>query len=342
MVPRIAVNARFRYRAMSGVERYARQITEILGQKIRLLAPQCSLQGVLGHLWEQFALPLLLHPQEILWSPANTGPLVVSRQVLTLHDISFLEHPDWYSRSFTVWYRWMIPRLVGRTRALITDSSFSKERIRAAFHVNEEKIHVVPCGVDAGVFFPRDADEIDRVRARFHLARPYMLTVGSPSRRKNIAHLMKIWSRQEEDHRGIELVVVGSSNPRLRSVPQFAWPENFHWLQGVNDCDLAALYSGAQAAIFPSQAEGFGLPLLEAMACRTPVLAADSGAYPEVIGNAGILFNPWKSDRLVDCIQALHRDAALRERLAESGFERSRLFSWENSAAGIYEVLENA
>src|SRR3972149_5562972 len=111
MAGRILVNGRFQSVPKTGVQRYAHELTQRLGDKVTLLAPERAARGTPGHLWEQFALPRQLQPNDLLWSPANTGPLPVANQVVTIHDLSALDHPEWYTPPFAAWYGYLLPRL---------------------------------------------------------------------------------------------------------------------------------------------------------------------------------------------------------------------------------------
>jgi hypothetical protein len=142
----IVVNARFLARRVTGVERYARAIAVRLGPDIQLAHPPIEGAAV-GHLWEQCGLPAQRRATDLLWSPANTGPVAVRRQVVTIHDVSPIDHPEWFHPRFAAWYRQLMPRLA--RRAVLTVSELSRGRIAAPLGMDPAKIDVIPCAVDA-------------------------------------------------------------------------------------------------------------------------------------------------------------------------------------------------
>ncbi len=339
---RVAVNARSLGRRTTGVERYAREVTRRLDGRCRAIVPSRSLPGVAGHAWEQLVLPARLRGGELLWSPANTGPLLVSRQVLTLHDASFVSHPEWFDRKFALWYRLFVPVLLRRVAAVVTDSCFSMEQISRSFRIAPEKIRVVACGVDAGAFHRRSSEEQSAVRKKLDIEGDIVLTVGSLTRRKNLSRLFQAWRRGGFSSRGSALVVVGEAGKSFNGAGYRELPAGVRLISGLADDELAALYSAALVSIFPSLEEGFGLPLLESMACGTPVLAARAGAYPEVMGEAGVFFDPLDENSIEAGLCLLLEDPQRREALAAAGLERSSRFDWETTAGGVWEVLQHA
>ena len=159
----VVVNGRFLSQPVTGVQRYAIEVTRRLEGRIRFAKPRMAGRGAAGHVWEQLVLPRYLTPGDLLWSPANTGPVRVPSQVVTIHDLSVIDHPEWFGRRFAAWYRWLLPRLARTVRVVLTDSEFSKSRIRSEFGLPELRVIVVQPGVDArfGLFPP---DRFDGVR----------------------------------------------------------------------------------------------------------------------------------------------------------------------------------
>src|SRR5580704_5775802 len=158
---------------ITGVQRYLLGLLRHLPASLDSVKPSQALLGIKGHLWEQFYLPTQLQ-NRLVWSPGNTGPLGVSRQVLTVHDAATLDHPEWFERKFALWYNALLPRLVRKVRAIITVSHFSKERIVQLTNVQPERVHVIPNGVEPR-FRPANPETINQVRTRFELTNPYLL-----------------------------------------------------------------------------------------------------------------------------------------------------------------------
>ena len=257
MASPIYVNGRALGHIVTGVERYATEIVKQLHDKIQIVKPRVASSGIKGHLWEQITLPATISKDALLWSPANTGPLRVANQVLTLHDISVLEHPEWFNPSFSAWYRFLLPRLVKRVHMIITVSEFSKGRMVEVLGVSEEKVLVIPNGIDHELFYPRDFVETQAVKAKYNIEQDYVVSVGSLQPRKNLNRLFEAWQKVSARFPDIELVVVGVEGAVYRGRGYVAIPSNVRFLGRIPDSDLVALYSGAMACIQPSLYEGF-------------------------------------------------------------------------------------
>jgi glycosyltransferase involved in cell wall biosynthesis len=278
----------------------------------------------------------------LLWSPANTGPLSITNQVLTVHDLGSLEHPEWYNAKFAAWYRWLLPKLIKRVRRVITISRFSQERLVAVTGAEQSKITVVPGGVDVR-FHPRDPSEIALMRAKVGIPSPhYILTLGAMEPRKNLRRLLAAWglcvSRLPKE---VWLVVAGASAPSnvFRPLDMGDIPPRVHFAGSVSEENLPALYSGALAFAYVSVYEGFGLPALEAMAAGTVPIVAGNSSLPEVVGDAGLHVNPYEVEQIASAIQRLINDSQLRDTLTQRAAAQSSLFKWERTAALTWKVL---
>jgi len=332
----IVVNGRFRNRPMNGVGRYASEILRQWdGHPVDVISPRRPLRGIGGHLWEQCVLPGRAHG--LLWSPANTGPVMVARQVVTIHDLSPFDGPQWFSPVFVLWYRSLLPVLARRSQRVLTGSTFSRDRLLACFKLPPEKVVVASPGVDSSHFHPVD---VAPVRALHALPETYLLFVGSLDPRKNLPLLLRAWEILRPKFPNLALVIAGGSAPIFRGGTTSRVAKDAQFLGPVADSELPALYSGAAALVMPSLYEGFGLPVLEAMACGTPVICSTAGALPETVGNAAILFDPGDVGSLAGAIDNVLRDDTLRELLRQKGFERSAASSWRLTAQKIWDVLE--
>jgi glycosyltransferase involved in cell wall biosynthesis len=333
----VIVNGRSLMRRLTGVERFTVQVLRQLKGRVRVIQPPPALAGPLGHAWEQLYLPLAMRPGAVLWSPANTGPLAISRQIITIHDLSPLDHPEWFHPAFARLYHTLLPRLVARSLAVVVPSCFTRERLLAYPWARQAAIFVVPAGVDRAFFYPRSPDEVDAVSLHYGLQGEYFLAVGSLQPRKNLTALLDAWKTLAASRPHLSLVVVGASASHFHSQDLEPTPSGVHFLGYVPDRDLPALYSGAQALVCPSLYEGFGLPLLEAMACGTPVAASNCGALPELAEGCSLLFDPRRPQAIADCLTGLAEDPRLRGELACSGLERSRSYDWGRTAQSIWE-----
>src|SRR6266481_1050894 len=201
------VNLRTLGYGITGVQRYLLSLLPHMPAQLNSVKPSSALQGIKGHIWEQVYLPTQLH-RRLLWSPGNTGPIAVSRQVLTVHDASSLDHPEWFERKFALWYSALLPPLIRKVRAIITVSHFSKDRIIRFTVVEPERIHVIFNGVDRR-FRPMDPATAKESVTRLGLTGPYILFVGSLEPRKNLKMLLKTWQLGGFD--GATLAVAGAT-----------------------------------------------------------------------------------------------------------------------------------
>jgi len=329
MAPQVVINGRFLARRVSGVERYGREILRCIGEECHL--ESTLQQGWRGHAWEQFMLPTRLKQKSVLWSPANTGPLMVQRQVLTIHDLSPLEHPEWFHASFAAWYRLLLPILARRVGGVFTPSEHVKQKVIRRFGITE--VHVTPNGVNHSVFHP------GAKQARFDLPKNYVLFVGTLEPRKNLGQLLQVWDEIRDNFREMWLMIVGVAGNVFKSIHVARNMERVQFLGYVDDQTLAGLYANASLFVLPSQDEGFGLPALEAMASGTPVIASDGGALPEVVGDAGMMFCLSDPDILKNTLTACLSNAGLRTELRRKGLERAQKFSWQTTAEIVWKNL---
>jgi len=343
-VHEIVINVRAQAAPLTGVQRYILEMCDQLKERVQHIGPCWKLLGFAGHFWEQLILPGKLNGH-LLWSPANTGPLQVENQVVTIHDVAPLDHPEWFSSRFANWYRWLIPRLVKRVRRIITVSNFSKTRLLELTGVEEARIIVIPNGVNAR-FFSRSAAEIESVKRRLGVATPrYLLSLGSIEPRKNLPTLLTAWSRCQpllgED---MTLVIAGGRGARriFRGVATTHLPPQVCLLEAVSDEWLPALYSGSTAFIYPSIYEGFGMPVAEAMSTGSVPIVSNCTALPEVVGGAGLLIDPLNVEELADAVLKICDDDTLRRGLSNQAKVESARFRWEQAAHLALTVLEQA
>ncbi len=339
----VVINTRILGSHVTGVQRYTLELLNRFPDQFETVAPARNLSGVKGHLWEQLLLPAAVRGK-LLFNPSNTGPLSVKRQVVTMHDVVPLDHPEWLNPRFAAWYRFLTPRLVRRVAHVITISEFSKQRLLANTKLDEANVTVIPNGVDSR-FRPLSEESAWATLADLNLpSRHYVLCVGSLEPRKNLPRLLQAWSRiQASVPDDIWLVLTGKKgNARVFAdeAGLNRLPPRVHLTGHVPDDALPALYAGALAFAFPSVYEGFGLPPLEAMASGVPVLTGNRASLPEVIGEAGMMVDPYDVDALAEGLRALVDDENLRKELSIKGLERARQFSWDKTAARTLDILQ--
>lgn len=327
---------------ITGVQRYTSEIyTSWLddGKPIRLVKPEHSLHGVIGHLWEQVVLPINLKQKEILWSPSNTGPLLIENQVLTIHDTVPFDHPEWLNKKFAAWYQYIQPKLSKKVSHIITISEFSKERIIHHLKVPEHKVRVVYNGVNVAA--DRNTIKLDQLSIPFCR---YVLAVGSIEPRKNIRRLVEAWLRiksQLDDDIG--LVIVGAQgvsrvfdNVDLSSALTTSGGSIF-CTGHVSDLVLHSLYKHASGFCYPSLYEGFGLPPLEAMCYGVPVLTSNCTAMRELCHSSAILIDPLSVESIAGGILELLSDS--HDLRVENGLSLTSKLTWKACADKTWSAI---
>lgn len=286
------------------------------------LVPQVEEQGI-----------SLLHSQYILpWK--FCGKLVV-----TIHDVSFLEHPEWFSPRLRMVKKLLIPRAARRADMVITGSEYSRQAIAKTCNVSLNKIIVTPYA--AGAWARRvDADAHNDILQKYFLETPFLLGVGLRGIRKNnqiIIKALDILARQNKIPH-LKLALCGSPEQFPAEV---ASHPNVQFLGWVPQEDLPPLYALAAAAVYPSVYEGFGLPVLEAMACGCPMICSNVTSLPEVAGDAALQIDPNNAEAWAEAIAKVLLDEVLREKMIDSGLKRAQEFSWERTARETREIYQS-
>jgi glycosyltransferase involved in cell wall biosynthesis len=269
----------------------------------------------------------------------SAAPLVVS-----VHDVSFLECPQYFTRFRSLQLRLTVERTVNRAARVLTPSEFSRRAILKHYRIAEDKVVVVPNAV-SGQFRPIDR-EVARaaIQRKFGIRRPFVLTVGDLQPRKNHLGLLHAFEDVFEAQPKLphDLVFVGKetwySRDLHRAVNRSPLRDRVHFAGFVEDADLVQFYGACDLFVFPSFYEGFGLPILEAMACGRAVACSQLTAMPEVANGAGILFDPGSRREIARAMLDILLDTELRTRLERLGLQHAAGFSWEKSAVRTLEV----
>jgi glycosyltransferase involved in cell wall biosynthesis len=284
--------------------------------------------------------PDLLHVQYTAPVGCNV-PVVVS-----VHDVSFLEHPEYFKRDRAIQLQWTVRRTVQRAARVLTGSEFSRASILKVYgDLEEHKVVVVP-NAAASQFRPISRETAAfTVRERFAIRAPFLLSVGDLQPRKNQIGLIRAFARLVRTYPQLKhnLVLAGKGTWFADKVRDAACEsgvaERIQFIGFVSDPDLLHLYNACDLFVFPSFYEGFGLPALEAMACGRAVVCSNTAALPEVVDGAAILFDPYATDQIVRALADLLLDAELRARMERLGLQRAAHFSWQKTAQRTLEVF---
>lgn len=356
---KIYINGRFLAQPFTGVQRFATEMLKALdrqlqdGRAIRgstwaLLVPpgtdnRPDLQNIeiaevgvfRGALWEQFDLPRFLHGDPLI-NFGSTGPLACRNQFVTIHDAEVVRQPDNFRRSFRLWYRFLLPRLGRRARKIITVSEFSKRELAACFGIPPEKCVVIHNSAEHINAIHPDTSILERLNIP---AQRYVLCFGAGKRNKNsksVIHAMGLI-----DDLDLHLVLVGKSDSDVFQAEFHQGDTPFHEAGHISDAELRALYQHALCFVFPSLYEGFGIPPIEAMFCRCPVIASNKAAIPEVCGDAALILTSIEPGEIAKAIRSLATDPSQREQRVAAGLTKANEYSWDTSAGRFLDILES-
>ncbi len=303
----------------------------------------------LTQLWHRLRIPLpiewLTGPLDILHAPDFVAPPTRARTLVTIHDLSYMVHPECAVPGVAAFLRDAVPRALQRADAIVADSESTRRDLQRLLKIAPERVSVVYPAVDER-FRPLPPEVCEPVRRRLRLPPRFILFVGTIEPRKNLVRLLEAFARIDpaalrDGGDDLFLVIAGRRGwmyqPVFETIERLRLGDRVHVLDFVADSDLPIVYNLAQAFVYPSIYEGFGLPPLEALACGTPVMTSDNSSLPEVVGAAALLAPADDVEALSDGMIRLLNDSALRDRLRQAGLEQARRFRWEASARQIIE-----
>ncbi|MBC7880429.1 MAG: glycosyltransferase family 4 protein [Anaerolineae bacterium] len=334
----IAVNGRYLLKTrISGVERYAQEVIKRIGETLplTLLTPK-KRSTAYEHFWEQCLLPLSLKDRPLLFNPCNLAPVLYSRNVVVLHDIIPLVYPEFYSFGFRSYYGFLLPLIAQRAIHIVTVSKFSKQEIIRCLGICEKKISVVYSGVSQR-FHPNQV-----LPPKYNFDRPYILYTGSLEPRKDVGTLVRAFDFARKNGHLQDHCLIVAGNPHKNFSQLDFSPESTNdifFLGYVDDHDLPALYANAELFVYPSLYEGFGLPVLEAMASGTVPLVSDSSSLVEIVRRKDLRFPPGNYKMLAQRICDLIADPLAYQQLRQECLQFSSQFSWSETARNTAKIL---
>lgn len=290
----------------------------------------------------------LYHATDFILPPTRS----IKKTVLTVHDLTFERDPSSAMPELIAFLRRAVPDSVRRATHIVADSYATARDLTELYGVAPEKITTIHCGVDLRRFTTNDGrrktnDERRMICEKYDIGEaPFVLAVGTLQKRKNHLNLVRAFAKliHSSNHLNHQLVIAGGKgwlyDEVVEEVRKQRLTERVKFIGYVEDDDLPALYRAARVLAFPSLYEGFGLPLLEAMACGIPVVTSNVSSLPEVVGDAGLQVNPRDVDALASALDRATIDEVWRTQAIQRGLERAKSFSWEKAARELMAVYE--
>ena len=347
------VNVRFLSQPITGTQRYAIELCRCLKNilpQIRFVAPDNIIHKDIakeldvqiigrfktGILWEQLELPLYLKRigEPLLINLSNLAPIYYKNKLVTIHDLSFYLHPEWFSTKFVALHNAVVPKIARNAQRIITVSESSRKDIIKTFGINPDLISIVHPAVSK-IFMNRQPLSSENKYGE------YILSVSSKDPRKNFRGLIKAF--KDGDFGLTKLLIVGSEDKAFANDDLKALVNNdprIVFTGFVDDNELVELYRHAIFFAYTSFFEGFGIPPLEAMACGCPTLVSNTTSLPEVCGDASVYVDPYDIDSIRGGLITMLNDGELRADLIRKGYERLTNFDWQRSAQKLADIVK--
>ncbi len=308
--------------------------------------------------WEQFALPKAAKAEgcHLLHCTSNTAPVNTSLPlVVTLHDIIYMESISlfkksgtWYQKMGNMYRRYVVPPVVKKSDKIITVSKFERNRIAEFFGIPQEENRLVAIynGVSEHFVPINDQKELDRVKSLYNLPDRFLFFLGNTDPKKNTPGTLKAFSDylKKSNDPDLYLVMLDYERSSLEKILSDIGDKeliNRILLTGyVVNTDLPAIYNLCSIFLYPSLRESFGIPMLEAMRCGTPVITSNTSSMPEVSGDAAYIVDPYKPEQITEGISKLLSDKALREELVKKGLKQAAKFSWKHMAEDVLNLYK--
>ncbi|MEK7513459.1 MAG: glycosyltransferase family 1 protein [Patescibacteria group bacterium] len=301
-------------------------------------------------LWTQggLAIETWKRPPEVLWVPAHTLPVLRKpgiKTVVTIHGLEYEFLPEYYQFPQKLWLNKSTEYAVKQADKLIAVSKWTKKQLVERLGADPGKISVVYEGVRPGQGRTLSREYMRQIRYKYSLPKEYILFVGTIQPRKNLVRLIEAFAKVINYPIRTDLVIAGKLgwmyDEILEAPKKFGVEKRVKFIGRVAEADLAAIYHDARLFVWPSLMEGFGLPVLEAMAAGIPVITSNRGALPEVAGEAGLLVDPENTQEIAQAMKLVLENEGLRQGLIEKGFRQVKKFSWEQAAKQTLDILTN-
>jgi glycosyltransferase involved in cell wall biosynthesis len=347
-IENLYINARFLTQKISGVQRFAIELSRRLKAKypnIKFVSPKGIYHielakeleviefGILkSHLWEQIELPLFLKTKSnpLLINLCSSAPILYKNQIITIHDAIVFLHSEWFSKTFYQWYKFLLPKISQNSIKIITVSSNSRNDLSKFLNIPKEKF----------VLIHNAADELF-VENSFINKEKIILSVSSLDPRKNFENLIKGFLHSKLD-KEYQLVIVGAESasfPKHELFDQISTNKNISFTGYLSDSELIEYYQKSTLFVYPSLYEGFGIPPLEAMACGTPVITSNNSSLPEVCGDAAIFVDPKDYTQIGKALFELCQDKEKQNELITKGAQNVSRFSWDKSTEELEKLI---
>jgi glycosyltransferase involved in cell wall biosynthesis len=363
---RIGIEANSYYKNTAGTGVYARAVVDHLKEKYRdheiilysntrkssMDLSRKSLLGRIGNgiyniIWMQIILPVKLYREKIdvMFCPAYLAPLLAPCPVIvTIHDTAFVKYPETCDTLFKVYLKALLPLVIKRAKKILTVSVSAKEEIVGLLNAPENKVKSIYNGCGSKYRVINDDNRIREIKDRYGLPAHYILNVGTLEPRKNLEMLIEAY-KEVKMQKGVEqkLVLTGSRGwyyeNIMARINESGLQNDVIFSGFVAEEDMPCLYNGADLFVYPSLYEGFGIPVVEAMACGCPVITSNCSSLPEVAGDAAILVDPRDSSAIASAIWQALSDEKSRDVLRSKGIEQAKKFTWEKTVQEVWEGI---
>lgn len=310
-----------------------------------VLRPQAR-HPFLYYIWAEWSVPRALkkYKADVYFSPEGLGTLRSKVPVcVTVHDLAYKHYPAFMDRLHRWHYAKYLPLYAHKAKQVVAVSEFTKQDIVETYGVPAEKITVIYNGAHEN-YRPLPYDERQEVKAQYTDGEEYFLFTGALHPRKNIIHLLKAFVKFKRRQKSrFKLVIVGRMAWQFKDIVEakehMPYKEDVIWTGYLDVAELAKITASAYALVYPSLFEGFGIPIVEAMACGVPAIVSNTSSMPEVAGDAALLVNPASPDDIAEKMMSIYKDERLRKKLSEAALVQSEQFSWQRSAEQLWEVL---